>query len=107
MSKGSKRPNKYYMIAIFPPAALIIAILFAVNNKADELKTAKYKRLITLLDQKMNHGMTLDPVKRTFDIEFDNLGLVLSSGITIMKVRITVSKSHGFFVMSNEKIFSF
>jgi len=90
MFKGSKTVNRYYVAGIVIFAAILIAILFAVNNKANELKNAKYKRLLS--DQKMSHQMTLDPVKRTFDIEFENLGLDLPSGITIMKVRITTFK---------------
>jgi hypothetical protein len=35
----------------------------------------------------MVHAMSLDPVKRTFDIEFENIGLVLPSGVAIMEVR--------------------
>lgn len=82
---GSKSANRYYIVALVILAAIVIAILFAVKNKADRLKTAKYNRLLN--EQKMSHEMSLQPVKRTFDIEFENLGLVLPSGITIMKVK--------------------
>jgi hypothetical protein len=82
---GSKNANRYYISAVVILAAIVIAILFAVKNKADRLKTAKYNRLLN--EQKMKHEMSLEPVKKTFDIEFEDLGLVLPSGITIMKVK--------------------
>ncbi|CAG8556008.1 8991_t:CDS:10 [Gigaspora rosea] len=43
----------------------------------DQLKNAKYDRLLT--EQKLRLERTLDPVKKTFDIEFENLGLILPS----------------------------
>ncbi|RGB39200.1 hypothetical protein C1646_690392 [Rhizophagus diaphanus] len=91
-AEGSKSANRYYIVALVILAAIVIAILFAVKNKADRLKTAKYKRLLN--DQKMSHEMSLQPVKTTFDIEFEDLGLVLPSGITIMK-GVTGKLSHG------------
>ncbi|GBC06719.1 hypothetical protein RclHR1_00700018 [Rhizophagus clarus] len=91
--EGSKNANRYYIAVIVLLAAFAIAILFAVKNKADRLKTAKYNRLLN--EQKMRHEeMSLEPVKRTFDIEFENIGLVLPSGITVMK-GVTGRLTHG------------
>ncbi|CAG8571773.1 7471_t:CDS:10, partial [Funneliformis caledonium] len=90
--EGSKRANRYYVLGLFVFAAIIIAILFAVNKKANQLKTSKYKNLLN--EQKMSHEKSLDPVTKTFDIEFENLGLVLPNGIAIMK-GVTGKLSHG------------
>ncbi|GBC06720.1 hypothetical protein RclHR1_00700019 [Rhizophagus clarus] len=90
--EGSKNANRYYIIAIVFFVTIVIAILFAVKNKADRLKTVKYNRLLN--EQKMKYEMSLGPVKRTFDIEFENLGLILPSGITVMK-GVTGKLSHG------------
>ncbi|RIA87160.1 hypothetical protein C1645_828180 [Glomus cerebriforme] len=90
--EGSKQANKYFIAVIVLLVAIIIAILFAVNNKADQLKTAKYKKLLN--EQKMKYEMSLDPIERKFDIEFENLELILPSGITIMK-GVTGKLSHG------------
>ncbi|CAG8752577.1 649_t:CDS:10, partial [Dentiscutata erythropus] len=46
-------------------------------------ESEKYNRLLS--DQSMKLKRTLGPVKKTFDIEFENLGLVLPSGIEIIK----------------------
>ncbi|CAI2169630.1 3148_t:CDS:10 [Funneliformis geosporum] len=92
--EGSRRANRYYILALVILAAIVIAILFAVNNKADELKTKKYRGLLKNNEQKMSHEKSLDPVNKTFDIEFENLELVLPPDITIMK-GVTGKLSHG------------
>jgi hypothetical protein len=83
--KGSKNVNRYYISGIILFGAFIIFILLAVNKRADHAKTVKYRKLLS--EQKMKHEMSLDPVKRTFDIEFENIGLVLPTGVSIMEVR--------------------
>ncbi|CAG8436016.1 6344_t:CDS:10 [Scutellospora calospora] len=80
---GSKKGNKFMVFLLVLIVAIVIMILFQIKKKRDELKNAKYDKLLT--DQRMSLERSLDPVKRTFDIEFENLGLVLPSGIEIMR----------------------
>ncbi|CAG8500378.1 14161_t:CDS:2, partial [Cetraspora pellucida] len=70
---------------VHPVSCDRLAMCPAGSSKGNKfmLKNAKYNRLLT--EQKLRLERTLDPVKKTFDIEFENLGLVLPSGIEIMK----------------------
>ncbi|CAG8559433.1 9983_t:CDS:10 [Cetraspora pellucida] len=70
---------------VYPVSCDQLALCPAGSSKGNKfmLKNAKYHRLLT--EQKLRLERTLDPVKKTFDIEFENLGLILPSGIEIMK----------------------
>ncbi|CAG8509884.1 480_t:CDS:10 [Funneliformis mosseae] len=96
---GSIQPSPCHKLASCPPGSsalssyrvvLILLILlggflllFQVKRKIDTIKIAKYKKLFN--DHKLQSEMKLEPVSRTFDIEFTNLGLILPSGIEIVK----------------------
>ncbi|KAF0442646.1 putative ATP-dependent permease ADP1 [Gigaspora margarita] len=80
---GSSKANKFLVFVLVFFIAIVIIVLFQIKKKRDQLKNVKYDRLLT--EQKLRLERTLDPVKKTFDIEFENLGLVLPSGIEIMK----------------------
>ncbi|RHZ83226.1 hypothetical protein Glove_99g54 [Diversispora epigaea] len=90
---GSTSANKYLIGVLATAIMLLILILFQIKKKVDEEKNKKYKRL--LIEPRFeNSEKTLDRVSKTFDIEFEDLGLVLPSGIEIMK-GVSGSLVHG------------
>ncbi|CAG8500570.1 10166_t:CDS:10 [Dentiscutata erythropus] len=89
---GSSKANKFLVFVLVFLIAILIIVLFQIKKKRDIFKNAKYSKLLT--EQKLRLERTLDPVKKTFDIEFENLGLVLPSGIEIMK-GVTGKLTHG------------
>ncbi|CAG8575941.1 7626_t:CDS:10 [Diversispora eburnea] len=81
---GSKSANKYFIGVLVTVLILVILIVFQIKKKADDEKAIKYKRL--LVEPRIeNSEKPLDRVSKTFDIEFENLGLVLPDGTEIMK----------------------
>ncbi|RHZ83223.1 hypothetical protein Glove_99g57 [Diversispora epigaea] len=90
---GSTSANKYFIVVLVAVFILLILILFKIKEIKDNKKNKKYKRL--LIEPRIeNSERTLDRVPRTFDIEFEDLGLVLPSGIEIMK-GVSGSLKHG------------
>ncbi|RHZ83221.1 hypothetical protein Glove_99g51 [Diversispora epigaea] len=90
---GSTFASKYLIGVLVAAIILLILILFQIKKKADDEKNKKYKRL--LIEPRFeNSEKTLDRVSKTFDIEFEDLGLVLPSGIEIMK-GVSGSLVHG------------
>ncbi|KAF0543785.1 putative ATP-dependent permease ADP1 [Gigaspora margarita] len=81
--EGSSKANKFLVFVLVIIIAIAIIVLFKIKNVRSKMKIAKYFKLLT--EQRMRLERTLDPVKTTFDIEFENLGLILPSGIEIMK----------------------
>ncbi|CAG8622476.1 4775_t:CDS:2, partial [Diversispora eburnea] len=75
---GSSFANKYLVGVLVAAIILLILILFQIKKKADYEKNKKYKRL--LVEPRFeNSERTLDRVSQTFDIEFEDLSLVLPS----------------------------
>ncbi|RHZ83218.1 hypothetical protein Glove_99g58 [Diversispora epigaea] len=90
---GSTFANKYLIGVLVAAIILLILILFQIKKKADDEKNKKYKRL--LIEPRIeNSENILDRVSKTFDIEFEDLGLVLPSGIEVMK-GVSGSLKHG------------
>ncbi|CAG8541839.1 5729_t:CDS:10, partial [Diversispora eburnea] len=90
---GSSFANKYLIGVLVAAIILLILILFQIKKRADDEKNKKYKRL--LVEPRIeNSEKPLDRVSQTFDIEFENLGLVLPSGVEIMK-GVSGSLVHG------------
>ncbi|CAG8568224.1 1635_t:CDS:10, partial [Acaulospora colombiana] len=58
-------------------------IALQIKKRYDELKKIKYRQI--LVEKNVRSSKTLEAVKRHFDIEFGNLGLVSSMGIEILK----------------------
>ncbi|CAI2163804.1 207_t:CDS:10 [Funneliformis geosporum] len=80
---GSMTATRYRVAFLLMIMVGFFLILFKVKKKVYAIKIAKYKNLLN--EQKLQSGMKLEPVSRTFDIEFKNLGLILPNGIEIMK----------------------
>ncbi|CAI2165493.1 7690_t:CDS:10 [Funneliformis geosporum] len=72
---GSMTATRYRVAFLLMIMVGFFLILFKVKKKVYAIKIAKYKNLLN--EQKLQSGMKLEPVSRTFDIEFKNLGLIL------------------------------
>ncbi|RHZ58597.1 hypothetical protein Glove_372g90 [Diversispora epigaea] len=90
---GSKSANNYIIGVLVAALILMILIAFQIKKKADNEKDKKYRRLLEE-PRFENYEKTLDRVSQTFDIEFEDLGLVLPTGDEIMK-GVSGSLRHG------------
>ncbi|KAI8897471.1 hypothetical protein BC833DRAFT_593660 [Globomyces pollinis-pini] len=85
--EGSYQASKLAVVALFAGASLFMYFVFAIKKRGDIVRDEKHKReLENLLDPTfLEEKPQLARLDRTFDIEFENLGLKLESGIEIMK----------------------
>ncbi|CAJ0905059.1 2521_t:CDS:10 [Entrophospora sp. SA101] len=89
---GSIAINKYGSLLFLVATIMIVLLVLYVQEKIESLKTKKYQKL--LVDQSLTQKTKLNPLSKTFDIEFKNLGLILSNGVEIIR-GITGSLQHG------------
>ncbi|RHZ83219.1 hypothetical protein Glove_99g53 [Diversispora epigaea] len=81
---GSTSANKYFIGFLVAVLILSILIAFQVKKKADDEKN-KTKKISSVEPRFENSEKTLNRVSKTIDIDFNNLGLVLPSGIEVMR----------------------
>lgn len=82
---GSKDVSKFGLAGIFLLISLFIYIGFNYKDKADKQRYYRIKKELELEEAKLHKVKTpLPRLSRTFNIEFENLGLVLPNGIEIM-----------------------
>ncbi|KAJ3056202.1 hypothetical protein HK102_011235, partial [Quaeritorhiza haematococci] len=84
--EGSKSANKFAIFAVFVVFAVLVWFAFRWKEKHDNLRRLKHREQIAnLLKGSLTNDKTLSKLSKTFDISFDNLGLTLGNGVTIMK----------------------
>jgi ABC-type multidrug transport system ATPase subunit len=85
--EGSKTVSKIGVFGLFLALVLVIAATFAVKNRRDNIKRLKYRHLLQYGYGAQDESANVDmgQVERTFDISFTDLGLVLPSGVEIMR----------------------
>lgn len=83
--EGTENISKFGLAAVFIILSAVIFAGFHYKAKADAEQDLKRKRE---LDHNVIHSLSDQPklarLSKTFDIEFQNLGLVLPSGVEIM-----------------------
>nr|CAG8559796.1 11525_t:CDS:10 [Entrophospora candida] len=89
---GSIAVNKYGSLLFLVTAIMIVILVLYVQERIESLKTKKYQQL--LVDQSLTQKTKLNPISKTFDIEFKNIGLTLPNGVEIIR-GITGSLQHG------------
>ncbi|KAJ3269984.1 hypothetical protein HDV01_000747 [Terramyces sp. JEL0728] len=87
---GSFEAPQFSVIIIFLVVALLVYGFYHWKTKADSIREGKRKGELeqTAAAARFARNMqdnSMDKLERTFDIEFENLGLMLPSGVEIMK----------------------
>jgi len=82
--EGSADANKFGILILFLVFAILVWIAFKWSDKQQQIKHLKHVMDIKEIKDQ-GEKPVLDKLSRTFDIEFDNLGLVLGNGVEIMK----------------------
>ncbi|KAI9229766.1 MAG: hypothetical protein DHS80DRAFT_22089 [Piptocephalis tieghemiana] len=79
--------SKFGIAVLFLGLILVICILFAIKARSDGIRRAKYRHLLLYGYNKEDERAKVDMgrAERTFDISFENLGLVLPTGVEIMR----------------------
>jgi len=77
---------KYGMFLVFIGFFIIIAILFAIKDKKRKIRNAKYNNLLqNIMEEKEERQEAVAIDRKKYDIQFENLGLVLPSRVEIMR----------------------
>ncbi|OUM66640.1 hypothetical protein PIROE2DRAFT_68925 [Piromyces sp. E2] len=77
---------KYGLFLIFIGFFVIISILFAIKNKKRKIRNAKYNNLLqNIMNQREDRPEAVTINRKKYDIQFENLGLVLPSKVEIMR----------------------
>lgn len=86
-SKGSKDAPKYLLVIFVLVIAFTVYMGYYWKTKSDAVRELKRKRELdqTALKNRLNEKAQLAKLEKTFNIEFDNLGLRLDNGVEIMK----------------------
>ncbi|KAI9595510.1 hypothetical protein BDF19DRAFT_422397 [Syncephalis fuscata] len=84
---GSATVSKVGVFALFLGLVILIILIFAVKQRKDNIKKLKYQHLLQYGYGAQDESANVDmgQVERTFDISFQDLGLVLPSGVEIMR----------------------
>ena len=85
--RGSKDAPKFLVVLVAFLIAMLIYLGYYWKLKADGVRQLKRKRELdqTALKNRINEKEQLPKLERTFNIEFENLGLRLDNGVEIMK----------------------
>ncbi|RKP05173.1 hypothetical protein THASP1DRAFT_26286, partial [Thamnocephalis sphaerospora] len=85
--EGSASVSKFGVFALFLALVLVILVIFGIKKRKDTLKRVKYQHLLQYGYGAHDESANVDmgQVERTFDISFQDLGLVLPSGVEIMR----------------------
>ncbi|ORX56125.1 hypothetical protein BCR36DRAFT_346791 [Piromyces finnis] len=77
---------KYGIFLIFLAFFVVTAILFAIKNRNRKIRNAKYNNLLqNFMDEKENRPEAVSIDRKKYNIQFENLGLVLPSRVEIMR----------------------
>jgi len=80
------RAPKYGIFLIFIVFFIIVAIFFTIKNRKRKIKNAKYNNLLqNFMEEKEERPEAVSIDRKKYDIQFENLGLVLPSKIEIMR----------------------
>ncbi|RKP23613.1 P-loop containing nucleoside triphosphate hydrolase protein, partial [Syncephalis pseudoplumigaleata] len=85
--EGTATVSKFGVIFLFGAFMTVASMLFAIKQRKDNIKRNKYQHLLQYGYGAQDESANVDmgQVERTFDISFRNLGLVLPSGVEIMR----------------------
>lgn len=93
----SDRVNKYLLISLFLFLIIAIWIVWKIKDRIDRRKVLKYQtRMESIAETStITHRKTsMEQSAKTFDIQFENLGLTLSNGVNVMQVRNLTAESY-------------
>jgi len=77
---------KYGIFLVFLLFFIVIAILFAIKDRNRKIRNAKYNNLLqNIMDEKEDRPEAVSINRKKYDIQFENLGLVLPSKVEIMR----------------------
>jgi len=77
---------KYGIFLIFVVFFVIVAVFFAIKNRRRKIKNAKYNNLLqNFMEEKEERPEAVAIDRKKYNIQFENLGLVLPSKIEIMR----------------------
>jgi len=77
---------KYGIFLVFIAFFVITAILFAIKDKKRKIRNAKYNNLLqNIMNEKEDRPEAVAVNRKRYDIQFNNLGLVLPSKVEIMR----------------------
>jgi ABC-type multidrug transport system ATPase subunit len=77
---------KYGLLIIFLAFFVLIALFFAYRNRKKRIRNAKYNNLLQhMMDEKDERPEAVEINRKKYDIEFEDLGLVLPSKVEIMR----------------------
>ncbi|KAI8902412.1 hypothetical protein BC833DRAFT_573455 [Globomyces pollinis-pini] len=85
--EGSENADKFAVVVVFGLVCLTIYCLYELREKAEHLREIKRKKELALIHDISRHSEKpeIQRLEKTFDIEFENLGLKLPNGVEIMK----------------------
>ncbi|KAI8053263.1 hypothetical protein BDF22DRAFT_743185 [Syncephalis plumigaleata] len=85
--EGTATVSKFGVIFLFGAFMTVASMLFAIKQRKDNIKRIKYQHLLQYGYGAQDESANVDmgQVERTFDISFTDLGLVLPSGVEIMR----------------------
>ncbi|KAI9595508.1 hypothetical protein BDF19DRAFT_422395 [Syncephalis fuscata] len=85
--EGTATVSKFGVVFLFGAFMTVASMLFAIKLRKDNIKRIKYQHLLQYGYGAQDESANVDmgQVERTFDISFQDLGLVLPSGVEIMR----------------------
>jgi len=83
--RRTDRSPKSGLVVVFLGIFLFIALFFAYRNRKKKIRNAKYNNLLQhMMDEREERPEAVEIDRKKYDIEFEDLGLVLPSKVQIM-----------------------